>query len=311
MRNSSTSNAGSDAEAILKTQEQTDALIATVREKLAQRGFQKNNFNESELLQQMVESFADSRGMVRLTIAEMLGEIGQPALPILLDALENHSNPVVRRASGKTITLIADPVSIPTLVRALLHDEDTVVKGSAAGALARMGEKAVPVLLDIIASSEHPQSIKGHAAWALAFMGAEIREQLYAAISSDSAEVRCAIASAIGNVVQETKDTEGLNLLIAVLQDSEAMVRAEAATAMSQLDDDPKLISALIDSLSDRDGEVRKNVAFALMKLGDRRALHSLQAAFDLEPEADIKKAIAVAISRLENKLDDDDDELS
>lgn len=285
--------------------EATDALIETVSQQLARQTFDPN---DGETLKQMVEGFADSRGMVRLTIAETLGKIGKPALPFLLQALEHHSNPVVRRASGKTVTLIADPSSIPTLIRALLYDEDTVVKGSAAGALARMGEQAVPILLEIVASSEHPQSIKGHAAWALAFMGAEVKEQLYEGITADSAEVRSAIAGAIGNLVQETKDAKGLDLLIAALQDSEAMVRAEAATALSQLDESPEVIATLLACLEDGEGEVRKNVAFALMKLGDRSILEPLQAAGQREPEEGVKKAIAVAISRLENKVEDDDD---
>ena len=291
---------------IPRQQKETDALLARVREQVETQAFDPNNH---EAIEQMVESFADSRGMVRLAIAETLGKIGQPALPFLMTALENHPNPVVRRASGKTITLIADPSAIPVLIRALLHDEDTVVKGSAVGALARMGEKAVPVLLEIIDSAENPQSIKGHAAWALAFMGTEVKEQLYAAIASESVDVRCAIVSAIGNLVQETKEEKGFNLLIAALQDSEAMVRAEAATALSQLDESPELISALISCLEDTHGEVRKNVALALMKLGDRNILDPLQAALEREREENVKKAIALAISRIENKIEADEDD--
>ncbi|MBP0016415.1 MAG: HEAT repeat domain-containing protein [Cyanobacteria bacterium SBLK] len=287
-------------------QQETDLLLDRVCEQIAQQVF---DASDRETLGRMVECFADSRGMVRLRIAETLGKIGQPALPFLMDALEKHENPVVRRASGKTITLIADPVAIPVLIRALLYDEDTVVKGSAVGALARMGEKAVPVLLEIIASEEHPQSIKGHAAWALAFMGAEVKEELYRAISDDSGEVRSAIVAAIGNLVQETKDEKGLELLLASLQDSEAMVRAEAATALSQLDESDEIISALIASLQDEDGEVRKNVSLSLMKLGDRSILDSLQTALDKETEEGTKKAIALAVSRIENKVEEEDDD--
>ncbi|MGK7928243.1 MAG: HEAT repeat domain-containing protein [Spirulina sp.] len=291
---------------LTKEQEETDLLLERVGKQVAQQAFDPS---DRETLEQMVERFADSRGMVRLAIAETLGKIGQPALPFLMKALENHPNPVVRRASGKTITLIADPVAIPVLIRALLYDEDTVVKGSAVGALARMGEKAVPVLLEIIASEEHPQSIKGHAAWALAFMGAEVKEELYEAIAADSWEIRCAIVAAIGNLVQETKDEQGLNLLISALQDPEAMVRAEAATALSQLDESPELIAALISCLEDEEGEVRKNVSLALMKLGDRSILASLQTALEKETEEGVQKAIALAISRIENKVEEEEDD--
>ena len=80
---------------------ETDALLQTVREQIALQTF---NPNDSELLKQMVESMGDSRGMVRLSFAEIIGGIGKPATPFLLEALENHPNPVVRRASAKTLT---------------------------------------------------------------------------------------------------------------------------------------------------------------------------------------------------------------
>lgn len=110
------------------------------------------DYRDSERLQRMVECLGDGRGMVRLGFADTLGKIGQPATPFLLEALLNHANPVVRRASAKTLTLIAAPETVAPLVQSLLHDEDTVVKGSAVGALARIGKASVPVLLEILAS---------------------------------------------------------------------------------------------------------------------------------------------------------------
>ena len=44
-------------------------------------------------------------------------------------------------------------MAVPQLVQAFLGDVDTVVKGSAAGALARTGEAAVPALLEILAGA--------------------------------------------------------------------------------------------------------------------------------------------------------------
>ena len=68
----------------------------------------------------------DSQEMVRLSLAETLGSIGKPATPFLLEALAHHPNPVVRRASAKTLTLICEAIAPTTLLEAFLHVEDRV-----------------------------------------------------------------------------------------------------------------------------------------------------------------------------------------
>ena len=288
----------------LLSQTETDALLQKVNEQIALGSF---DTNDQQLLQNMVESLGDSRGMVRLGFAEALGEIGQPATPFLLEALANHPNPVVRRAAAKTLTIIADPKAIPTLVEALLNDEDTVVKGSSVGALARTGEAAVPVLLEILASPENPESTKGHAAWALAFIGAEAKEQLYAAIASESAEVRAAVVGAIAKVAEEDREERAFNLIVNSLSDRAANVRSEAAAALGNLTYQAA-IPNLIELLDHSEGESRKAAALALMKIGDPTTLEPLQAALTKESEEGVTKAIELAISQIEKRSAEDDD---
>jgi hypothetical protein len=84
------------------------------------------NPNHSELVKKMVECMGDSQGMVRLSLAETLGSIGKPATPFLLEALAHHPNPVVRRVSAKTLTLICKAIARTTLLEAFLHDDDRV-----------------------------------------------------------------------------------------------------------------------------------------------------------------------------------------
>lgn len=287
---------------ILQSQAQTDALLQTVNEQIDTLTFDPN---DHQLLERMVESFGDKRGMVRLSIAETLGQIGEPATPFLTQKLANHPNPVVRRACAKTLTLISDPTAVPVLLNAFLNDEDTVVRGSAAGALARTGSAAVPALLEILASPEHSESIKGHASWALAFIGAEAKEYLYSAIASDSTDVRCAAVGAIASLFQEQGDEQAFKVLISSLTDTAPAVRAEAAAALGKLDQ-LSAVPELILCLRDTDSEVRKTVALALMKLGDLKALEHLQAALDKETEAGVRQVIKLAISQLEKKSEED-----
>ncbi|MEH2138073.1 HEAT repeat domain-containing protein [Nostoc sp.] len=284
------------------SQAETDAILAAVNEQLGLNSF---NPDDQQLLKQMIESMGDSRGMVRLSFAEALGKIGKPATPLLMEAVANHPNPVVRRASAKTLTLIADPIAIPTLVNALLNDEDTVVKTSAVGGLAKIGEAAVPVLLKILASTEYPESAKGHAVWALGFIGAEAKEHLYREINSDSAEVRAAVVGAIAKIAEEGTEEGAFHILVNALTDSSPMVRWEAASALGSLAYQPA-IPNLVELLQHADWETRKAAALALMKIGDRTSLEPLQAALTQEEETGVKAVIELAISQIEKQLEED-----
>ncbi|MHC5856264.1 HEAT repeat domain-containing protein [Nostoc sp.] len=281
---------------------ETDALFAVVSEQLSLNTF---NSDDQELLKRMVESMGDSRGMVRLSFAEALGKIGKPATPLLMEAVASHPNPVVRRASAKTLTLIADPIAVPTLVNALLNDEDTVVKTSAVGGLAKIGEAAVPALLKILASTEYPESAKGHAVWALGFIGADAKEYLYQEINSDSDEVRAAVVGAIAKIAQEGNEEGAFNILVNALTDPSEIVRCEAAAALGSLTYQPA-IPHLVELLHHTDWETRKAAALALMKIGDRTSLEPLQAALTNEEEAAVQAVIKLAISQIERQLEED-----
>jgi len=282
---------------------EVDDFLALARQEVAEQIFDSS---DSQRLQRMVECLGDSRGMVRLGFADALGKIGKPATPFLLEALLNHPDPVVRRASAKTLTLIADPETVAPLVEALLNDEDTVVKGSSVGALARIGEASVPVLLEILASPEHPESTKGHAAWALSFIGTEAKEYLYRAIASDSESVRSAVVGAIAKIAQEQEEEEAFKLLNKALDDSSEIVRCEAAAVLGNLAYKPAA-PRLIELLSHQSDETRKAASLSLMKIKDKDAIAPLQAALDKESEAAIKQIINLAITQLERQSEEDD----
>ena len=261
-----------------------------------------------------MESLGDTRGLTRLRCAETLGEIGEPATPFLLEALANHANVVVRRAAAKTLTLIADPVAVPNLLHAFLHDEDTVVQGSSVGAMARIGEPSVVSLLEILADRSLSESTKGHAAWALAFIGSEAKEHLYKALDSDSVDVRCAVIGAIAKVAQEEPKAELFEILIKALSDSDENVRCEAAAVLGNLAHQPAIFP-LMNLLNYQDAESRKSAALALMKIGVNRssneesneaidfAISMLEKALQSESEAGVKSIINLAITQIQASL--------
>ena len=297
-------NSASNGETLLLSHEETDELLAKVQQQLADGTFDEG---DQQLIGQMVECLGDTRGLVRLGYAEALGVVGKPAVAPLIDGLLHHPNVVVRRAAGKTLTLIEDPVAVPHLIHALLNDQDTVVQASAIGALARIGTASVTPLLEVLASSDSSESNKGHAAWALAFIGVKAKEQLYTAYDSDSPEVRAAVVGAIAKVVEENQDeTEALNLLVNALEDDAANVRSEAAAVLGNLKYQPA-IPVLQKLLYHSAKETRKSAALSLMKIGDRNSIAPLQTALNNENNEGNKKAISLAISLLQRQTEAED----
>ncbi|ACK68422.1 HEAT domain containing protein (plasmid) [Rippkaea orientalis PCC 8801] len=281
---------------IVLTQEQTDKLLEKVTEEISLKTF---NFKDQSILKSLVECLGDTRGMTRLRAAQTLGEIGQPATPFLLDALANHSNVVVRRAAAKTLTLIADPQTIPQLIESFLNDEDTVVQGSSVGALARMGEAGVFPLLNILGSPDVPESAKGHAAWALAFIGPQAKQHLNQAVSHDSPVVRAAVVGAIAKVAASEPDQELLDILVNSLSDPDSNVRCETAAVLGNLTYQPA-IPKLVELLHHVDEETRKSAALSLMKIGDPQVIEALREANNSESATTVQSIIKLAISQLE-----------
>jgi bilin biosynthesis protein len=290
------------ADAILSIQSEHDALLHSVEEQIT---FGTFDSSDHPLLQKLVEGLGDPRGLVRLRFAETLGEIGEPCTPFLRAALANHPNVVVRRAAAKTLTIIADPSAVPTLLHSFLNDQDTVVRSSSAGALARTGEASVPALLEILASSEQPQDTKGHAAWALAFIGSEASEHLYKSLNSASLDVRCAVIGALGHVAQEQSDEKSCGLLVSALTDPEAIIRTEAAAVLGQVNY-PPAIPHLILAVQDSDLDVRKAAINSLGKIGDLAAMEPLQAVLNDSQEV-IRVLAKLAIAQIERQSKESD----
>ncbi len=286
---------------IPEIQAANDLLVETVSDQIS---FGTFDDRDSHVLEKLVEGLGDPRGLVRLRFAETLGEIGESATPFLMKSLANHPNVVLRRAAAKTLTIIGDPIAVPTLLNSFLNDPDTVVRSSAAGALAKTGEASVPALLEILGDDSKSQDIKGHAAWALAFIGSEGADYLYKALDSASLDVRCAVIGAIGHVAQEQSDEKSCNLLVSTLTDPEAIIRAEAATALAQVNY-PPAVPHLILALQDTDLDVRKASINSLGKMGNPMALEPLQALLDDELQV-IKVLAKLAIAQIHRQAKED-----
>lgn len=292
----------------------TDDLVEMVR------GMLKDGKEvDKEMLEEMVVHLGDVRGMSRLQLVELFGEIGGKSVGVLVDGLKGCGNPVVRRSCGKALAKIRDPRAVAPLIDAMVNDEDTVARASAAGALARVGDAAVNALLEVVRDVDVEMVAKGHAAWALAFMGGDVGERLFELVRDRNKDVRIAIVGAIGSLAIgdalpamgaaaelevddwiEDEDGErkvelrqrAVAVLRERLQDEDVSVRAEAATALANAGDSDS-VGDIAGLLEDDDAEMRRAAALALMKMSDSSVIDALNRRADDENEVETVRGVA------------------
>ena len=282
------------------TEEEALQLADELSGKLSEGEIPKS---DAESLKRMVAGLGDARGALRLTFAKSLGAVGDEALPILCKALRQHQNVIVRRASAKTLNLIGNKDALPYLLESFLEDDDPVVLGSSAGAMATIGPDAMDSLLGILKNPDCTPFQVGLINLALSFIGAKAPEALLKAADSDVAEVRVAAISALGDQIQKSDNLRAQNRVFQALEDVSADVRAEAVTLIGKSCDAEDVETLLLKKLSDEDTQVRKNTALSLMKLDAIGSIQQLKIAEQKEDDPDVKAVIRVAINILSAKI--------
>jgi len=283
-------------ECIQLSEAEASALASHLKEKL-KSGVSIESDPAS--ISKMVAGLGDPRGLLRRSFSESLGSIGKVATPALCKAMLTSDQVTVRRAAAKTLTLIGDTASLPDLLSAFLGDEDSVVQGSAMGAIAAMGEQAVEPILSIIESPKSTEMQIGLANWALTIIGDRAPQALHEATTSTNANVRKASIFALASNIQTLDIEADKNLLINALSDPYAEIRAEAVTLLGKLDDMDNAGPLLIPLLSDSDIWVRKNSALSLMKLRATSSLNALQERAKVEDDAIVLNVVKLAIAQL------------
>ena len=250
-------------------------------------------------IRRMVAGLGDQRGGLRLTFAKSLEKVGDAALPALYYALRCHNNVIVRRAAAKTLNLIGNPDSLPYLFEAFMEDEDPIVQGSSAGAMATIGPSAVDIFLSILVNPSCTPFQIGLANLGLGFIGAKAPQALRNAARSEHDAIRVAAISALGDQIQLLEDNEARAILVEALDDSCSQVRSEAVTLFGRLHDSVEASPLLVRKLQDNEAQVRKNAAFSLMKLKSIPSIQSLREAQRLEDKEDVRAIFQLAIDQL------------
>ena len=252
----------------------------------------------------MVAGLGDDRGALRLTFAQSLGSVGEAAIPILCDALKNSPNVIIRRASAKTLNLIGSKKALPNLLEAFTTDEDPVVQGSSAGAMATIGIPAIESLLTILTQKDCSAFQVGLITLALSFIGSKVPDAFNQATKSDHPEIRIAALTVLAEQIQAKNNPRAEELLLEAFQDQNSEVRAEAVTMAGKTLESSDVHNTLTTMLQDQSSQVRKNTALSLMKMEAVESIENIDNAISIETDDQVKAVMTVALNQLKRSLD-------
>ncbi len=255
--------------------------------------------SDQDNIKALIKGLSDKNGLVRRNHAEELGTIGKPAVPELINALLNSKSVIQRRAAAKTLKLVEDPTALPHLITALTNDSDPVVQCSAAGAIAIFGEAAVNHLIIVLESQEHTEMQYGLAAWCLVFIGANAPNAIKKAANSTNTKVKSAAISALEEQIRHSKDQEAIHLVENAINDEAENVQIEAIKLVGKLYKIESLIPILISKLKNKSSDIRKASVLSLMQLNIKEALNQLKELSKIEKDKNVKKIIELAIKKI------------
>ncbi|MHC4598348.1 MAG: HEAT repeat domain-containing protein, partial [Planctomycetota bacterium] len=196
-------------------------------------------------------------------------EAGEPAIPALLEAMNDRFNKDLRELSGSILSKMGPP-GVRALIGALKHESWKVRDNAALYlGLAKAGE-AVDGLIETL-QDEHPE-VRYTAALALGMIrDLKAVEPLLKAVEDPHPKVCSAAAEALGSL----GDPRAVVPIIRLLKSPYGPVRHSAAIALSELKN-KDAVPALIKALQSRDSQVVSSCAMALGEIGDKRAVEPL-----------------------------------
>ncbi|VTR93447.1 heat-repeat-containing pbs lyase : HEAT repeat-containing protein OS=Singulisphaera acidiphila (strain ATCC BAA-1392 / DSM 18658 / VKM B-2454 / MOB10) GN=Sinac_5393 PE=4 SV=1: HEAT_2: HEAT: HEAT_2: HEAT_EZ: HEAT_2: HEAT_2: HEAT_2 [Gemmata massiliana] len=231
-------------------------------------------------LPQMIARAQDSSDLVRLSLAQALGEIVSTTTPTLPRARR-------RRGEWRVWRVLAvrrwntpphgDPVAlvVPAL-RAALRDSAASVRAAATASLGQLGPahaaEVTPDLLGLLADTD--ETVRERATEALGRLGASDSASVAALtglLQDPSPAIRIAAARALGSLRAAACDA--VSHLVPLLQDRDEAVRTAAAEAVSKIGTlCEAATSTLAEALTSADNVVRARTAEALGTIGGAAA---------------------------------------
>jgi HEAT repeat protein len=256
--------------------------------------------NAQDALPALSKTLSDPNVLLSSAAGLALGKIGPPAVPALVQALDNGDYNVRANACAALAEIgPASSPAIPRLVR-ILQDENGPIVSTASYTLSRIGGESVPALLPLLVNTNF--MVRRWAVYALNYVGPQARPAIPAVIKllqDTNVQVRTIAVSAISAI--DWNSRESGEALLAATQDAESDVKTAALAALATRPDVvirrmPDFIEMLDSPLS----QMRANAAYALGQAGE----HATNALPDLrkllnDPDPSVRQKADGAIKTI------------
>ena len=207
---------------------------------------------------------AETNPGVKYEIARALGALrDRGAAFTLSEVLNKEKSWYVKSACVEALGKLGGNIAMNALSGVLVADAGEVASSArdkAAWALAAMGEKAIPRLVDALRDNE--EVTRRRAGWAMIKIGSPAVPALASMLRDVHKETRCRAAQALGWI----QDNTAVDALLWTLKDNEPSVVAATAWALGRIGN-PDVISTLGDLAHSKNKEIRENVIEAIGRI--------------------------------------------
>lgn len=218
----------------------------------------------------MIEALGSEDELSAMMAAMALIHLGSEAVPVLLKALGDLDNVLLRQRCIWPLRMIGDARAVEPLIAALRYDPDAKVRRYAAWTLGILGdERAVAPLID--AFDDPDTRVRWDAAVALEKIRPAAVTALLMALYYGAPLTRIGAINALAWM----RHPIAPRVLIEMLRDKDADVRVHAIMALGWLGD-ARTVEPLIGMLHDESEVVRMQAAIALGWIGSPKAVTPL-----------------------------------
>ena len=296
-----------------------------------------HRLNSSTSVVDLMYLLADSDSYVKSTAISALNQIGQPAMPNLVQTLDQNGENIVGSSFGEhqfianafidntrtanrrsavqrsTLQILGDlkiENTVKILIQLLANDE---LKASARNALIKMGGKVVPQLIQTCQNMDASVSVRVESARALLSMGdlraTEPLIDLLLDLNTPK-EIQGISAQFMGNTLSRGKDLRAVKALGYALElDDSTAIQAASALGKLKIKDNGLVNKQLIRIAENTRGArdaVRKATIDAIGELGLTEAIQPLlRLSLSDTTSLEIRKSSVLALGKIENNVSD------
>jgi HEAT repeat protein len=216
----------------------------------------------------LIAALKDEDSFARWSAARALGQLGEiaaEAVPALAETL-HATDGFVRHTAAEALGQIGAP-SVTALIKAL-KDEHAYVRLEAARALGLMGAsaaEAIPTLIDVLGHADN--TMRWEIVEALKRVGATAVPALVETMRDERIFIRQAAAEILASIA--VPDPRVISVLEAALEDTDGVVRVNAALGLQRLLAHPAALPACIAALKGNDRDARLRAKYAYWNFGE------------------------------------------